>query len=115
MSQWISIEEAADKYQIDEEYLWLWAEMKEFDVNYTQEGTYVDENCIQQFIKRGKDRVTLEYVNALEQLCIEKSKSCRLYISLLGMRDKQIALTETVHHISWAKKLWWNLREFIRL
>lgn len=115
MSQWISIEEAADKYRIDEEYLWLWAEMKELDVTYTDEGAFMDDESVSQFIEQRKKRITLEYVNALEQLCIDKSKSCKLYISLLGLRDKQIALADTVHNIGWAKRWWWNLRGLIRL
>lgn len=28
MSEWISIEAAAEKYRLEKEYIWLWVEMK---------------------------------------------------------------------------------------
>ena len=61
MSQWISIEAAAEKYRLEKEYIWLWVEMK---------------------------KITVSYV--LEQLCMEKNKTSRLYASLLNMRDQEL-------------------------
>ena len=45
---------------------------------------------IQQFIKRTKLGITSEYIDELEQLCMEKNKTSRLYASLLNMRDQEL-------------------------
>jgi len=90
MSQWISIEAAAEKYRLEKEYIWLWVEMKKITVSYENDTVSVDDDSIQQFIKRIKLGITSEYVDQLEQLCMEKDKSCRLYASLLNMRDQEL-------------------------
>ena len=90
MSQWISIEAAAEKYRLEKEYIWLWVETKKITVSYENDTVSVDDDSIQQFIKRIKLGITSEYVDQLEQLCMEKDKSCRLYASLLNMRDQEL-------------------------
>ena len=90
MSQWISIEAAAEKYRLEKEYIWLWVEMKKVAVSYADDVVTVDDDSLQEFIKRTKLGITSEYIDALEQLCMEKNKSCRLYVSLLDMRDQEL-------------------------
>ena len=90
MSEWISIEAAAEKYRLEKEYIWLWVEMKKVAVSYADDVVTVDDDSLQEFIKRTKLGITSEYVDALEQLCMEKNKSCRLYVSLLDMRDQEL-------------------------
>ena len=90
MSEWISIEAAAEKYRLEKEYIWLWVEMKKAAVSYADDVVTVDDDSLQEFIKRTKLGITSEYIDALEQLCMEKNKSCRLYVSLLDMRDQEL-------------------------
>lgn len=90
MSEWISIEAAAEKYRLEKEYIWLWVEMKKVAVSYADDVVIVDDDSLQEFIKRTKLGITSEYIDALEQLCMEKNKSCRLYVSLLDMRDQEL-------------------------
>ena len=90
MSEWISIEAAAEKYRLEKEYIWLWVEMKKVAVSYADDVVTVDDDSVQEFIKRTKLGITSEYIDALEQLCMEKNKSCRLYVSLLDMRDQEL-------------------------
>ena len=90
MSEWISIEAAAEKYRLEKEYIWLWVEMKKVAVSYADDVVTVDDDSLQEFIKRTKLGITSEYIDALEQLCMEKNKSCRLYVSLLNMRDQEL-------------------------
>lgn len=90
MSEWISIEAAAEKYRLEKEYIWLWVEMKKVAVSYADDVVIVDDDSLQEFIKRTKLGITSEYIDALEQLCMEKNKSCRLYVSLLNMRDQEL-------------------------
>ena len=52
MSQWISIEAAAEKYRLEKEYIWLWVEMKKITVSYENDTVSIDDDSIQQFIKR---------------------------------------------------------------
>lgn len=74
MSQWISIEAAAEKYRLEKEYIWLWVEMKKITVSYENDTVSIDDDSIQQFIKRTKLGITSEYIDELEQLCMEKNK-----------------------------------------
>ena len=90
MSEWISIEAAAEKYRLEKDYIWLWVEMKKVAVSYADDVVTVDDDSLQEFIKRTKLGITSEYIDALEQLCMEKNKSCRLYVSLLDMRDQEL-------------------------
>ena len=57
--------------------------MKKVAVSYADDVVTVDDDSLQEFIKRTKLGITSEYIDALEQLCMEKNKSCRLYVSLL--------------------------------
>ena len=64
--------------------------MKKVAVSYADDVVTVDDDSLQEFIKRTKLGITSEYIDALEQLCMEKNKSCRLYVSLLDMRDQEL-------------------------
>ncbi len=75
MSEWISIEAAAEKYRLEKEYIWLWVEMKKITVSYENDTVSIDDDSIQQFIKRTKLGITSEYVDELEQLCMEKKQN----------------------------------------
>ena len=74
MPKWISVEEAAAKYGINKEVIWLWAEMKRFPMSYEKGITTVDEESLIGFLHQNKDRITAEYIDTLEELCIEKAK-----------------------------------------
>ena len=65
MSQWISIEAAAEKYRLEKEYIWLWVEMKKITVSYENDTVSIDDDSIQQFIKRTKLGITSEYIDEL--------------------------------------------------
>ena len=73
MSEWISVEEAAAKYGINKEVIWLWADMKRFPMSYEKGITTVDEESLIGFLHQNKDRATAEYIDTLEDLCIEKA------------------------------------------
>ena len=81
MAQWISIEEAAVKYGFEAEYLWVLIEMREIIVDYQRPDVdFID------------DRATQMYIDKLERLCIDKSRLCSIYTSLLGKQDKEITI-----------------------
>ena len=90
MPKWISIEKAAFKYGINEEVIWLWIEMNRFPVAYTKEPPAVDEEGMDDFLRRGKDRVMAEYIDTLEELCMRKTKICLLYAEIIGAQDKEL-------------------------
>ena len=46
MSQWISIEAAAEKYRLEKEYIWLWVEMKKITVSYENDTVSRETNGI---------------------------------------------------------------------
>lgn len=90
MSKWISVEEAAAKYGINKEVIWLWAEMKRFPMSYEKGITVVDEESVEGFLYQNKDRITAEYIDTLEELCIEKANICNLYAEIIGCQDKEL-------------------------
>ena len=59
-------------------------------MSYENDTVSIDDDSIQQFIKRTKLGITSEYIDELEQLCMEKNKTSRLYASLLNMRDQEL-------------------------
>ena len=77
MPKWISVEEAAVKYGINKEVIWLWADMKRFPMSYEKGITTVDEESLIGFLHQNKDRVTAEYIDTLEDLCIGKANGCQ--------------------------------------
>lgn len=90
MPKWISVEEAAAKYGINKEVIWLWADMKRFPMSYEKGITTVDEESLIGFLHQNKDRVTAEYIDTLEDLCIEKANICNLYAEIIGCQDKEL-------------------------
>ena len=90
MSKCISVEKAAVKYGIAKEVIWLWVEMKKLTVSYAKGIPAIDEEEIQEFLHWDKAGITSEYIDELEQLCMEKNKTSRLYASLLNMRDQEL-------------------------
>ena len=80
MAQWISIEEAAAKYGFETEYIWVLIEMREITVDYERSGIdIISDDSVQEFMSQ-----------KLERYCIDKSKLCSIYLSLLGKQDKEI-------------------------
>ena len=91
MAQWISIEEATAKYGFETEYIWVLIEMREITVNYERPGIdIVSDDSVQEFMSRNEKGATLMYIEKLERYCIDKSKLCSIYLSLLGKQDKEI-------------------------
>lgn len=95
MAQWITIEETAEKYGFEKEYVWILIEMREITVCYERPGVdIIDDGSVQDFINRNKHGLTLMYIEKLERFCIDKSKLCSIYMSLLGKQDKEIGMYE---------------------
>lgn len=93
MSQWISIKEAAEKFDIDQAYIQLWVDMEVIISYYENNTTYVYEGNVRTFIDFGRMQGShSSYVYLLEKLCIKKIATCDTYAMLLGARDKEIAL-----------------------
>ena len=93
MAQWISIEEAAVKYGFEAEYLWVLIEMREIIVDYQRlDVDFIDDRSIQDFVERNRLGATQMYIDKLERLCIDKSRLCSIYTSLLGKQDKEITI-----------------------
>jgi len=90
MPKWISVKEAAAKYGINEDVIWLWAEMKRFSVSNENGISIVDDESIELFLHQNKDRITAEYIDTLEELCIEKTNICNLYAEIIGSQDKEL-------------------------
>ena len=78
MPKWISVEEAAAKYGINKEVIWLWADMKRFPMSYEKGITTVDEESLIGFLHQNKDRVTAEYsvTYMLKLLAVKTKNSC---------------------------------------
>ena len=73
MPKWISVEKAVIKYHIEKEAILLWVEMGQFPMLYIDNVPNVDEECILELFRRSKAGITAEYIDTLEQLCIDKT------------------------------------------
>ena len=106
MPKWISVEEAAAKYGINKEVIWLWADMKRFPMSYEKGITTVDEESLIGFLHQNKDRATAEYIDTLE---VMKRQNNRI-------RDceKFFAKYEKNFSVCWMGRLCAGLRRLIR-
>ena len=93
MSEWISIKEAAKKYNLDEEYIQLWADMRVVTAYLKEYNTVVvNDECLRAFLKVKEKGDSLAYVQMLERFCINQSETCVTYDYLLGAREKEIEM-----------------------
>ena len=88
MPKWISVEEAAAKYGINKEVIWLWAEMKRFPMSYEKGITTVDEESLIGFLHQNKDRITAEYIDTLKNYVLKKQISVTYMLKLLAVRTR---------------------------
>ena len=117
MPKWISVEEAAAKYGINKEVIWLWADMKRFPMSYEKGITTVDEESLIGFLHQNKDRVTAEYIDTLEDLCI-RMKEIQIVMKRQNNRirdcEKFFAKYEKNFSVCWMGRLCAGLRRLIR-
>ena len=98
MPKWISIDEAAHKYGVKEEDICLWAEMEAITASFTETTLIIDEKSLQRFIYLRKNLPTTGYIRTLEQLCINQSEVCKLYIEVIELQEKDLQYKK--HRIS---------------
>lgn len=92
MSKWISVKEAAGKYNLEEEYIRLWVDMKVI-VGYLKDCTLVvGDQSLRTFLTLKERGVNQAYVAILEHFCIDQSAACMTYVTLLGARNKEIEM-----------------------
>ena len=90
MPKWISIDEAAHKYGVKEEDICLWAEMEAITAYFTETTLIIDEKSLQRFIYLRKNLPTTGYIRTLEQLCINQSEVCKLYMEVIELQEKDL-------------------------
>ena len=67
--------------------------MREIIVDYQRPDVdFIDDRSIQDFVERNRLGATQMYIDKLERLCIDKSRLCSIYTSLLGKQDKEITI-----------------------
>ncbi len=92
MSEWISIEEAAEKYSIKKEYIQLWVDMQVIISYFKDGGMVVSDESLRGFLRIREQGISPDYLKILEQFCIGRSETCLTYVYLLGARDKEIEM-----------------------
>ena len=90
MPKWISIDEAAHKYGVKEEDICLWAEMEAITAYFTETTLIIDEKSLQRFMYLSKNLPTTGYIRTLEQLCINQSEVCKLYMEVIELQEKDL-------------------------
>lgn len=115
MSKWISVKEAAGKYNLEEEYVRLWVDMKVV-VGYLKDCTLVvDDQSLRAFLTLKERGVNQAYVAILEHFCIDQSEACMTYVTLLGARDKEIEMyREAKRQRDTFRGMWLEQNEQIR-
>ena len=104
MPKWISIDRAIHKYEVKEEDLCLWAETKAITASFTETTLIIDEESLQKFLRWHEALPIKEYIQTLEQLCMNQAEICKLSLEVIELqkRDLQhqqrtIALLEKRH------------------
>lgn len=97
MPKWISVEKAVIKYHIEKEAILLWVEMGQFPMLYINNVPNVDEECILELFRRSKAGITAEYIDTLEQLCIDKTMVCEKYAHIIQLKEKEIQLQKEIN------------------
>ena len=97
MPKWISVEKAVIKYHIEKEAILLWVEMGQFPMLYIDNVPNVDEECILELFRRSKAGITAEYIDTLEQLCIDKTMVCEKYAHIIQLKEKEIQLQKEIN------------------
>lgn len=92
MTKWISIERAALKHGINKEVLLLWGKKNYLTLEQVKDEVLVDEECIDEFIRRDEERMKRELIDTLEELCIAKTQICQRKNEMLGIKDEIIQL-----------------------
>ena len=122
MPKWISIDEAAHKYGVKEEDICLWAEMEAITAYFTETTLIIDEKSLQRFMYLRKNLPTTGYIRTLEQLCINQSEVCKLYMEVIELQEKDLQyamateqnklrekiITITSDMLSKAESGWWE-------
>ena len=71
MPKWISIDEAVHKYEVKEEDVCLWAETEAITASFTETTLIIDEESLQKFLCWHEALPIKEYIQTLEQLCMQ--------------------------------------------
>ena len=66
--------------------------MRRFPISYEEDTPAIDEKSFQEFIDKCKRGITAEYIDTLEELCIEKTRICDIYVEIIGKQDKELML-----------------------
>ncbi len=85
------------KYHIEKEAILLWVEMGQFPMLYIDNVPNVDEECILELFRRSKAGITAEYIDTLEQLCIDKTMICENTPTLFNLKKKEIQLQKEIN------------------
>lgn len=79
------------KYHIEKEAILLWVEMGQFPMLYIDNVPNVDKECILELFRRSKAGITAEYIDMLEQLCIDKMMVCEKYAYIIQLKEKKFS------------------------
>ncbi len=85
------------KYHIEKEAILLWVEMGQFPMLYIGNVPNVDKECILELFRRSKAGITAEYIDMLEQLCIDKMMVCEKYAYIIQLKEKEIQLQKEIN------------------
>ena len=85
------------KYHIEKEAILLWVEMGQFPMLYIDNVPNVDEECILELFRRSKAGITAEYIDTLEQLCIDKTMVCEKYAHIIQLKEEEIQLQKEIN------------------
>ena len=90
MPKWISIDEAAHKYGVKEEDICLWAEMEAITAYFTETTLIIDEESLQKFLCWHEALPIKEYIQTLEQLCMNQAEICKLSLEVIELQKRDL-------------------------
>ena len=91
MPKWISVEEAAAKYGINKEVIWLWADMKRFPMSYEKGITTVDEESLIRIRIELQPSISTHW----KTYVLKKQISVTYMLKLLAVKTKNSCIKES--------------------
>ena len=90
MPKWISIDGAVHKYEVKEEDVCLWAETEAIAASFTETTLIIDEESLQKFLCWHEALPTKEYIQTVEQLCMNQAEICKLSLEVIELQKRDL-------------------------
>ena len=95
MPKWISVEEAAAKYGINKEVIWLWADMKRFPMSYEKVSPLLMKKALSDSCIRIRIELQPSISTHWKTCVLERQRFVFYMLKLLAVKTKNSCIKES--------------------